>query len=346
MLGPSSMNHHSSAAQPLAADGELAAVRGRVANMPGLSKDNLSADFARCYKAAQAVFKTRRCSRQEAWTYAFRTLTPNRGHSRMPALGHVLQRYLGWGISARGVEQVVAHMRRRLEHRGSASESAEETWLVLSEARPDDSHESDWIISRAQEFWCESCTEVARKGSRNALPGLARSSSSGMSEPTMANFLRRRQAAASAAAVADLASAGDVARVPAAAREIDHQTQRLAQRRAEAIGLGQLDATEVSAEELEAACTSNRRQQKLDMETERKRRRLSAIASPSPPPPPPPPPPPTPPPPPPPTSTRSSTAWRATSPTRICASLCPRTSGAVRGVCRTWRRPMWWLHRP
>ena len=158
----------------------------------------------------------------------------------------------------------------------------------------------------------------------------------------MANFLRRRRApTASAAAVADLAPAGDVARVPAALRgddealqagvkrELDHQTQRLAQRRAEAIGLGQLDVTEVSAEELEAACTSNGRQQKLDVETERKRRRLRAIANPSPP-----------------TSTRPSTAWRATSPQRICAGLCPRTSGAVRGVCRTWCRRMWWLQSP
>ena len=283
----------------LAVDGELAASLRRLAHMLGLSRDNLTADFARCYKAAQAAFKQKRCSRQEAWTTAFRVLTGKRGQMRMPALGHVLQRYLGWGISTSGVEHSFARVRRLLEYRGSATADTKESWMVLSEPRPDNS-ECDSIIARAQEIWCEKYTKVARNCSHNALRTriMRPSSSSDMSAPpTFASFLRRRRAASSsaAAAVADLAPAGDVARrVPAelrgdevvqagVKRELDHQTQRLAQRRAEAIGLGQLDVTEVSAEELKAACTINSRQQKLDMATESSRRRLRAISNPSPP---------------------------------------------------------------
>ena len=40
----------------LAADGELAASLRRLANMLGLNRDNLSADFACCYRAAQTLF--------------------------------------------------------------------------------------------------------------------------------------------------------------------------------------------------------------------------------------------------------------------------------------------------
>ena len=120
---------------------------------------------------------------------------------------------------------------------------------------------------------------------------------------------------------------GDEALQAGVKRELDHQTQRLAQRRAEAIELGQLGVTEVSAEELEAAHASNARQQKLDAETERKRMRVRAIVNPSP-------------------SQTSTTAWHATLPKRICTGLCPRPSGAARGVCRTWRRRMWWLQSP
>ena len=48
-----------------------------------------------------------------------------------------------------------------------------------------------------------------------------------------------------------------------AERELEHQRQRLCQRRAEAIGIGQLDVTEVSTEESEAAHASHARQDKL-----------------------------------------------------------------------------------
>ena len=140
--------------EKLAADGQLAASLRRLANMLGLNRGNLSADFARCYKAAQAVFQKKRCSRQEAWATAFRIVTGSRGQSQMPALGHVLQRYLGWGISTSGVEHGFARMRRLLEHRGSSTDDAKAHWMVLSEAF-DNSNESDLIVAQAQEFWCE-----------------------------------------------------------------------------------------------------------------------------------------------------------------------------------------------
>eukprot|EP00974_Lingulodinium_polyedra_P087866 8520489-Lingulodinium_polyedra.AAC.1 len=67
----------------------------------------------------------------------------------------------------------------------------------------------------------------------------------------------------------DLAAAGDVARrvfaplcnkddlTAGVKRKLEHQKQRVTQRRAEAIGIGQVDATEVSAEELEVARASD-----------------------------------------------------------------------------------------
>ena len=184
-------------------------------------------------------------------------------------------------------------MRRLLEPRGSATDSARAHWMVLSEAFDHYSNESDLIVARAQELWCENY-RIARKRSRNQLSGhFTRRTSSAQAKNTMANFLRRRRAAASSAAAAtDLAPAGDVARralrgdealQAGLKRELDHQTQRLAQRRAEAIGLGQLDVTEVSAEELEAARASNARQQKLDADNERKHRQVRTIVNPSPP---------------------------------------------------------------
>ena len=87
----------------------------------------------------------------------------------MPALGHVLQRYLGWGISTSGVEHGFARMRRLLEHRGASTDDGKLNWMVLSEALPDNSNESDSTIARAQEFWCENYTEVARTRDRNQI---------------------------------------------------------------------------------------------------------------------------------------------------------------------------------
>ena len=49
--------------EKLAANGESAASLRRLANMLGLNRDNLSADFTRCYKAAQAVSTNKRCIR-------------------------------------------------------------------------------------------------------------------------------------------------------------------------------------------------------------------------------------------------------------------------------------------
>ena len=109
--------------EKFAADGRLAESLRRLASMLGLSQVNLSVDFARCYKAALSVFKTKRCSRQEAWASAFRLLTGNRGQSQLPALGHVLQRYRGWGISTRGAEHCFSRIRRLPEHRGSEAEN-------------------------------------------------------------------------------------------------------------------------------------------------------------------------------------------------------------------------------
>eukprot|EP00974_Lingulodinium_polyedra_P070154 6788048-Lingulodinium_polyedra.AAC.1 len=58
----------------------------RLANMLGVCRHALVAEFARCYPAPLSVFRKRRCSRREAWATGFRSLTANRTQ-KMCALG-------------------------------------------------------------------------------------------------------------------------------------------------------------------------------------------------------------------------------------------------------------------